>query len=116
MILKIFALIYPIIIILLVSLFFRFFHIRSFSKFRVPDLATFFIIFGIRFFSLKFTQMSALPYFLIIISIVGLIILFNQLFRLRRFDLGSFIKLFWRLTFFIALAFFYAMVIISFIK
>ncbi|WEV45015.1 DUF3397 domain-containing protein [Streptococcaceae bacterium ESL0687] len=116
MILRIFTLAYPLLIIFFLNYLFKFFKIRKFTGLRVPDIATLFIILGIYLFSLKLTTTSMLPYFLILMSGLGLVILLVDLFYVRKFDRNNFLKLFWRLSFLIAFIMYYMMAILSFFK
>ncbi|WP_172356205.1 DUF3397 domain-containing protein [Pseudolactococcus insecticola] len=107
---------YPILVFIIVAIFFNFFHIREHLPLNVPDIVTFFLIFGLHKFSHQITQVSLLPYFLALISAMALILLLLDLFYYRVFVPKQFLKFFWRTTFFITLVLYIAMVVILFTK
>lgn len=105
---------YPILLFILVPLLFKFFKIRQFSSINVPDVMTFFLIFGLHLFSRQITHVSILPYFLMLVSILALVLLLLDLFYNRHFEAKHFLHLFWRITFFITLLLYILMVVIIF--
>lgn len=105
---------YPILLFILTPLVFKFFRIRTFSSINIPDVMTFFLIFGLHYFSRKLTHMSIIPYFSLLVSLLAMILLLLDLFYYRAFAAKQFIHLFWRLTFFITLLLYICMVIIVF--
>lgn len=105
---------YPILLFILLPLVFKFFRIRTFSSINVPDVMTFFLIFGLHYFSQKLTHMTIIPYFLMLVSVLAMILLLLDLLYYRSFAAKQFIHLFWRLTFFITLLLYICMVIIVF--
>ncbi|WEV60510.1 DUF3397 domain-containing protein [Streptococcaceae bacterium ESL0729] len=116
MILRIFTLLYPLLIIFILNYLFKFFKIRKYIGIRVPDIATLFLILGIYLFSLKLTTTSMLPYFIIMMSGLGIVILLVDLFYVRKFDRSNFFKLFWRLAFLASFIMYYMMAILSLLK
>ncbi|WP_172209219.1 DUF3397 domain-containing protein [Pseudolactococcus hodotermopsidis] len=105
---------YPLIIFIGVAFIFNFFHIRKHLPINVPDIVTFFLIFGLHKFSRLVTHISILPYFLLLISAMALILLLLDLLYYREFYAQKFIKLFWRTTFFITLILYLAMTVVIF--
>jgi hypothetical protein len=107
---------YPIIMIMLVAVVFRYFKIRQHLSLNVPDVVTFLLIFGLHRFSKAIVNISILPYFFMIISAMALILLLLDLFYYRDFSAKKFTKFFWRVTFFITLLLYICMVIVIFTK
>ena len=105
---------YPIILLILMPLLFKFFRIRTFSSINIPDVMTFFLIVGLHYFSRKLAHISIIPYFSLLVSVLALILLLLDLFYYRYFSAKQFIHLFWRLTFFITLILYMCMVVIVF--
>ena len=114
MIPKIIALLFPIIAVFVLTLIFKFFNIRKYTGIRViPDLITIILIIGVAHYSVKFTGASLLPYLGFLVSLMAIIILLLDLFVFRQFNSKSFLKLFWRLTFFLTFGMYYGMVLIQ---
>ena len=105
---------YPIILLILMPLLFKFFRIRTFSNINIPDVMTFFLIVGLHYFSRKLAHISIIPYFSLLVSVLALILLLLDLFYYRYFFFFLFVHIFWRLTFFITLILYICMVVIVF--
>jgi hypothetical protein len=107
---------YPSLVFILVMILFNFFRIRQHLPFNVPDVVTFFLIFGLHQFSQRVTHVSILPYYLLLISTLALILLLLDLFYYRDFSARKFLHFFWRTTFFVTFLLYICMVVIIFKK
>ncbi|MDN5413296.1 MAG: DUF3397 family protein, partial [Lactococcus raffinolactis] len=76
---KLLITLYPILIFTVIAIFFNFFRIRKHLPLNVPDVVTFFLIFGLHYFSRQVTHVSILPYYLLLISAMALILLLLDL-------------------------------------
>ena len=114
MLMKLLITLYPIIIFTLIAIFFNYFRIRKHLPLNVPDIVTFFLIFGLHYFSRQVTHVSILPYFLLLISALALILLLLDLFYYRDFSAKKFLHFFWRVTFFMTLLLYICMVYVIF--
>lgn len=103
---------YPILVFIGVIVLFKFFRIRQHLPINVPDIVTFFLIFGLHQFSRRITHVSILPYFLLLISAMALILLLLDLFYYREFSARKFLHFFWRTTFFVTFILYICMVVI----
>lgn len=112
MLMKLLIAAYPILIFILIALFFSYFKIRKHLPVNVPDVVTVFLIIGLHLFSRQVTQISILPYYLILISSMALVLLLLDLFYYRHFRPKQFVRFFWRVTFFITLLLYICMVYI----
>lgn len=114
MLLKIIATLYPFIILGGLVFIFKFFRLRQLThhKLRIPDVFTFFLILGLTFFSRKLTEISILPYCLLILSGLALILLLLDLFYYKAFDYHRFLKLWWRISFIIIFLIYLAFIIV----
>ncbi|KZK45627.1 putative lipoprotein [Lactococcus cremoris] len=65
-------------------------------------------------FSKNVTSISIIPYYLLIISGLALILLLLDLFYYKQFSYRRFLKLWWRLTFFITLIIYLILVVMTF--
>lgn len=114
MLMKLLITLYPILIFTVIAIFFNFFRIQKHLPLNVPDVVTFFLIFGLHYFSRQVTHVSILPYYLLLISAMALILLLLDLFYYREFRAKKFLYFFWRATFFITLLLYICMVFIIF--
>lgn len=89
MLMKLLITLYPILIFTVIAIFFNFFRIRKHLPLNVPDVVTFFLIFGLHYFSRQVTHVSILPYYLLLISAMALILLLLDLFYYREFRAKS---------------------------
>ena len=114
MLMKLLITLYPILIFIIIAILFNFFRIRKHLSLNVPDVVTFFLIFGLHYFSRQVTRISILPYFLLLISAMALILLLLDLFYYRDFSAKKFLHFFWRVTFFMTLLLYICMVFVIF--
>ena len=115
---KIFALLYPLIVWIVLVFAFKFLKLRRLTKhrLRIPDVFILFLIYGLHVFSKQFTNLTILPYYFLIISSLALIILLLDLFYYKEFRYRRFLKLFWRIAFIITFVLYIAMIIMIFLK
>lgn len=99
-----------------VGLYFQVFRLRHLTnrKLKIPDVFTLFLILGMQIFSKNVTSISIIPYYLLIISGLALILLLLDLFYYKQFAYRRFLKLWWRLTFFITLIIYLILVVMTF--
>ncbi|MGT2907273.1 DUF3397 domain-containing protein [Streptococcus dentiloxodontae] len=84
------------------------------SGFNFADLSTFLYIFEIFLVSSEFFTHSFLPYYTIMMSSSAIFITLRMLRKSERFVFKRFIKLFWRIGFFITFLFYLATIFIIF--
>lgn len=111
---KLLMTLYPILIFILIAVLFSYFKIRKHLPINVPDVVTFFLIFGLHLFSRQVTQVSILPYYLLLISGMALVLLLLDLFYYRAFNPRKFLHFFWRVTFFMTLLLYICMLYVIF--
>lgn len=116
MFIKVLIALYPLLVFIALVFIFKFFRLRHLTnrKLKIPDVFTLFLIFGMQFFSKNITSISILPYYLLIISGLALVLLLLDLFYYKRFSYRRFLKLWWRLTFFITLIIYLLLIMITF--
>jgi Protein of unknown function (DUF3397). len=116
MFIKVLIALYPLIVFIALVFIFKFFRLRRLTnhKLKIPDLFTVFLILGIQIFSKNITNISIIPYYLLIISGLALVLLLLDLFYYKRFSYLRFLKLWWRLTFFITLIIYLILIVTVF--
>ncbi|GBG96014.1 DUF3397 domain-containing protein [Lactococcus termiticola] len=105
MLIKILMGLYPILLFIFLVFVFKFFRLRKITnyKLKIPDIFTIFLIIGLEIFSKKLAGFGILPYYFLIISGLALVLLLLDLFYYKAFSWFRFLKLWWRITFFITL-------------
>ncbi|MFC4653343.1 DUF3397 domain-containing protein [Lactococcus nasutitermitis] len=117
MLLKIIAILYPILVFIALTFIFKFFRLRKLTHHRlgIPDVFTVFLAFGLQIFSKQFTSISILPYYILIISGLALVLLLLDIFYYKEFYYRRFLKLWWRITFIITFVIYIAFLVVIFI-
>lgn len=115
---KILIALYPILIFIALVFIFKFFRLRRLfgGRLRIPDVFILFLLFGLYKFSSDLTTLNLTPYLLLVLSSLALFLLLLDLFWFQQFRFRRFFKLFWRLSFFITLFAYIAMVVLRFIN
>ncbi|MDR1568719.1 MAG: DUF3397 domain-containing protein [Streptococcaceae bacterium] len=92
--------IFPMIILVASQFTLRFLTAKTkFSKINAPDIATFFLIFGIFEMTRRAFTNSILPNFALSLLLISLVVIAFQIYYYGEFFYGKFFKMFWRLTF-----------------
>ena len=112
MFIKVLMALYPLIVFIALVFIFKFFRLRHLTnrKLKIPDVFTIFLILGMQIF----TSISIIPYYLLIISGLALVLLLLDLLYYKQFTYRRFLKLWWRLTFFITLIIYLILIVITF--
>lgn len=115
MFIKVLMALYPLIVFIALVFIFKFFRLRHLTnrKLKIPGVFTLFLILGMQIFSKNVTSISIIPYYLLIISGLALILLLLDLFYYKQFAYRRFLKLWWRLTFFITLIIYLILVVLE---
>ena len=116
MFIKVLMALYPLIVFIALVFIFKFFRLRHSTnrKLKIPDVFTIFLILGMQIFSKNVTSISIIPYYLLIISGLALVLLLLDLLYYKQFTYRRFLKLWWRLTFFITLIIYLILIVITF--
>lgn len=116
MFIKVLMALYPLIVFIALVFIFKFFRLRHLTsrKLKIPDVFTIFLILGMQIFSKNVTSISIIPYYLLIISGLALVLLLLDLLYYKQFTYRRFLKLWWRLTFFITLIIYLILIVITF--
>ncbi|MDR0298881.1 MAG: DUF3397 domain-containing protein [Streptococcaceae bacterium] len=93
---KVFILVFPIIVYVVLNLLFKLLKIKNRGSIRVFDIFLIFLIFGLEGFIKNATGTSFLPYYFVLISGLGLFSVLIDLFVFREFKFSKFFKKFWR--------------------
>ena len=107
MFIKVLMALYPLIVFIALVFIFKFFRLRHLTnrKLKIPDVFTIFLILGMQIFSKNVTS---------IISGLALVLLLLDLLYYKQFTYRRFLKLWWRLTFFITLIIYLILIVITF--
>lgn len=116
MFIKVLMALYPLIVFIALVFIFKFFRLRHLTnrKLKITDVFTIFLILGMQIFSKNVTSISIIPYYLLIISGLALVLLLLDLLYYKQFTYRRFLKLWWRLTFFITLIIYLILIVITF--
>ena len=116
MFIKVLMALYPLIVFIALVFIFKFFRLRHLTKRKLknPDVFTIFLILGMQIFSKNVTSISIIPYYLLIISGLALVLLLLDLLYYKQFTYRRFLKLWWRLTFFITLIIYLILIVMTF--
>ena len=116
MFIKVLMALYPLIVFIALVFIFKFFRLRHLTnrKLKIPDVFTILLILGMQIFSKNVTSISIIPYYLLIISGLALVLLLLDLLYYKQFTYRRFLKLWWRLTFFITLIIYLILIVITF--
>ncbi|MGF2994905.1 DUF3397 domain-containing protein [Lactococcus lactis] len=116
MFIKVLLALYPLIVFIALVFIFKFFRLRHLTnrKLKITDVFTIFLILGMQIFSKNVTSISIIPYYLLIISGLALVLLLLDLLYYKQFTYRRFLKLWWRLTFFITLIIYLILIVITF--
>ena len=116
MFIKVLMALYPLIVFIALVFIFKFFRLRHLTnrKLKIPDVFTIFLILGMQIFSKNVTSISIIPYYLLIVSGLALVLLLLDLLYYKQFTYRRFLKLWWRLTFFITLIIYIIHIVITF--
>ncbi|MCL2113196.1 MAG: DUF3397 domain-containing protein [Streptococcaceae bacterium] len=114
---KVLIALYPLIVFIALVFIFKFFKLRHITnrKLKIPDVFTIFLILGMQIFSKNATSISVLPYYLLIISGLALVLLLLDLFYYKHFTYRRFLKLWWRITFFITFIIYIGVIVMVFV-
>ncbi|GAB2024797.1 DUF3397 domain-containing protein [Lactovum odontotermitis] len=94
---KLLILFFPIIVFVILKLIFRLLKLKRYTKIKVIDVCLIFLIFGLEGFTKNATGFSILPYYLMLISGIGLVLLLLDLFYYKEFRFAVFFRHFWRI-------------------
>jgi hypothetical protein len=95
------------------SLIFRLLKLRRYTKIKVIDVCLIFMIFGLESFTKNATGFSILPYYLMLISGIGLVLLLIDLFYHKSFHFSHFFRLFWRIVSMVTMIMYFCLVVAS---
>ncbi|MDR0199466.1 MAG: DUF3397 domain-containing protein [Streptococcaceae bacterium] len=111
---KVFILLFPIVTYLILWGIFRFFGLKRYTKLRVIDLWTPFLIYGADRFVTSATQISLFPYFLLAAAGMGILLLVIAVFITKQFQAGPYFRRFWRALFFMSTSLYISLIIAAF--
>lgn len=99
---------------LLAQLFIKVTHLNK-KGLLLTDLTTFFYGLALVYLTRHLKQAGILPFYFLSLSLLALIVSNGFLWKTKAFSYRRFGKYFWRVAFFISLAFYLGMVIVSFL-
>lgn len=108
--------IFPIIVFLASDYLVNTFKLKQRFNLRTPDITVPFLIVGMHEISKSISTFSILPYFLLTILLLGIGVVVFQAYRYREIMYGRFFKMFWRLTFLLAVLIYLILIIASLIN
>ncbi|MCL2677350.1 MAG: DUF3397 domain-containing protein [Streptococcaceae bacterium] len=116
MFIKILVAAYLILTFVALIFIFKYFKLRKLTKhqLKIPDVWTILLIVGFFLFHHRLGNINFLPWYFFFISGLALILLGLDLFYYKSFALRRFLKLFWRISFFITLAFYLLLILLIF--
>ncbi|MDT2613703.1 DUF3397 domain-containing protein [Enterococcus dongliensis] len=108
--------IFPIIVFLGSDYIITIFKLKQRFNLKTPDITVPFLIVGMHEISKSISTFSILPYFLLTILLLGISVVVFQAYRYRDIMYGRFFKMFWRLTFLLAVLIYLVLIIASIIS
>ncbi|MDT2596822.1 DUF3397 domain-containing protein [Enterococcus dongliensis] len=108
--------IFPIIVFLGSDYIVTIFKLKQRFNLKTPDITVPFLIVGMHEISKSISTFSILPYFLLTILLLGIGVVVFQAYRYRDIMYGRFFKMFWRLTFLLAVLIYLVLIIASIIS
>lgn len=75
-------------------------------KIKLPDILNFYLIVGLYLFGSIAFSSSVFLYFLIIVSLIGIVLATYYAYSLKQFKLGKFVRVWWRFVFLVVFVFY----------
>lgn len=101
---KIVVFLYPVLTLLILGLLFRLLHLRRYTKIRVTDIWTLFLIYGLNTFFQTATGSGLWAYYLLLASVLALVLIAIDVFLRETFNFKDFFKRWWRILYLMTLA------------
>jgi hypothetical protein len=84
--------------------------LSRYTKIKVIDVVLIFLIFGLESFTKNATGFSLLPYYLMLVSGIGLVLLLIDLFYYKSFHFAHFFRRFWRIVSMVTMVMYFCLI------
>ncbi|MBO0479251.1 DUF3397 domain-containing protein [Vagococcus fluvialis] len=105
--------IFPVVLLLISSIVVKKTKINIKYGVKAPDIATPFLLIGIRNLSKATFEESFLPYTLLIVLLVSMLIAVFQAYQFKEIRYKRYLKMVWRVTFLITLLIYFLLILVS---
>ncbi len=115
-VLMLFWYIFPIVLFLACNFIIQSFSLGKKYKLKTPDLATIPLFMGIHSISLDTFHVSAIPYLLILVFLLGVVVAVGQAQYFGDIQYKRYFKMFWRITFLFTIVLYICLIIFNIVQ